>query len=135
MYKQFASILLVAIISGFLGGALSVWFLMPPSVLAQGGPQKVIEAQEFRVVDDEGRVRATLGFNRYLAVNETRLRLFDRRGIERLSLAAQESLGSYLQLKDKAGHIRVGVLNSDILDSGPELNLFDEEGKVLWSAP
>jgi len=29
---------------------LSVWFLAPPSVLAQDEPPKVIEAQEFRVV-------------------------------------------------------------------------------------
>jgi len=45
--KQFFLTLLVAVISGFVGGMLGVWFLMP---LAQDSPQKVIEAQEFSVV-------------------------------------------------------------------------------------
>jgi len=58
--KQFVLTLLVAVISGFLGGALSVWFLMPSSVLAQDEPQKVIEAQGFRVVDEDGNTLAIL---------------------------------------------------------------------------
>ena len=61
--KQFLLTLLVAVISAFLGGALSVWFLMPPSVLAQDELPKVIEAQEFRVVDDNGVVRGSIGLN------------------------------------------------------------------------
>ena len=48
--KQFFFTLLVAVISGFVGGMLGVWFLMPQSVLAQDSPQKVIETQEFPVV-------------------------------------------------------------------------------------
>ena len=59
--KQFVFTLTVAIISGFLGGTLGVWFLMPPSVLAQGEPQKVIVAEEFAVVDQKGTLRALLG--------------------------------------------------------------------------
>ena len=59
--KQFLLTLSVAIISGVLGGMLVVWFLMPPSVLAQGEPQKVIEAREFRVVDEDGGTLAILG--------------------------------------------------------------------------
>ena len=61
--KQFLLTLLVATFSAFLGGTFGVWLLMPPSVLAQDEPQKVIEAQEFRVVDSNGTTRATLGFN------------------------------------------------------------------------
>jgi len=59
--KQFLLTLLVAVISGFLGGMLVVWFLMPPSAVSQDEPQNVITAEEFRVVDDEGNTRATLG--------------------------------------------------------------------------
>jgi len=55
--KQFLLTLSVAIISAFLGGTLGVWFLMPPSVLAQDGVPEVIEAQEFRVVDANGDLR------------------------------------------------------------------------------
>jgi len=57
---QYVLMLALSIISGFLGGALGAWFLMPPSVLAQDEPQKVIEAQEFRVVDAEGQVKVLL---------------------------------------------------------------------------
>jgi len=59
--KQCSLTLFVAIISGFLGGALSVWFLMPPSVLAQDGPGKqTIEAERFVLKDAQGRMRAEL---------------------------------------------------------------------------
>jgi len=58
--KQFLLTLSVAIISGFLGGTLGVWFLMPQLVLVQEDMPKVIEAQEFRVVDSKGIVRISL---------------------------------------------------------------------------
>ena len=58
--KQITFTLSVAVISGFMGGVLSIWFLLPPSVLAQGEPQKVITAEEFRVVDKQGTPRANL---------------------------------------------------------------------------
>ncbi len=61
--KQFLLTVSVAVISGVLGGALSVFFMMPQSVLAQDEPPKVIEAQEFRVVDDNGVVRGSIGLN------------------------------------------------------------------------
>ena len=59
--KQFLLTLSVALISGLLGGALSVWFLMPPSVLAQDEPEKqTIEAERFVLKDAQGRMRAEL---------------------------------------------------------------------------
>ncbi len=61
--KQFLLTLSATVISAFLGGAVSVWLLMPQSVLAQDEPPKVIEAQEFRVVDDNGVVRGSIGLN------------------------------------------------------------------------
>jgi len=59
-HKQLFLTLSVAVISGVFGGTLGVWFLMPQSVLAQDEPQKVIEAQEFRVVDEDGNTLAIL---------------------------------------------------------------------------
>lgn len=59
--KQFLLTLSVAVISGFLGGTVGVWFLLPPSAVSQDEPQNVITAEEFRVVDDEGHTLATLG--------------------------------------------------------------------------
>jgi len=59
--KQFIFTLSVALLSGLMGGVLSIWLLLPQSVLVQDEPQKVITAEEFRVVDDEGNTLATLG--------------------------------------------------------------------------
>ncbi len=55
--KQFFFTLLVAIISAFLGGTFGVWFLMPQSVLAQDGPQKVITAESIEILDVNGAKR------------------------------------------------------------------------------
>jgi len=106
--KQFLLTLLLAVISAFLGGALSVWFLMPQSVLAQDEPG-VIEAREFRVVDYQGRLRGTLGYS-YLGPS---VMLYDRSGTKRLALEVHNVLGSYLTLHDRAGTIRAEVLVAD----------------------
>ncbi len=59
---QYVLMLFLSIISAFLGGTVGVWFLMPPSVLAQDGPQKqTIEAERFVLKDAQGRMRAELG--------------------------------------------------------------------------
>jgi len=44
--KHFALLVIVAVLSGLVGGAVSTFLLMPQSVLAQDSPQKVIEAEE-----------------------------------------------------------------------------------------
>jgi len=137
--KQFLLTLFVAIISAFLGGTLGVWFLMPPSVLAQGEVPKVIEAQEFRVVDDEGRMRAKLGLGtfRNLGVGypeETHLLIFDEEGEERLKLA--ESFGSShieasdFRVVDDEGRMRARLGFSDLgYREETRLLFFDKEGE------
>jgi len=138
--KQFVLTLSVAVISGFLGGALSVWFLMPPSVLAQDEPQKVIEAQIFHVVDENGRVTATLGtkdevtglsfFDRDVtktlitlgvAKDKTSLSFTDKRGTTRLALSGEE--GRSIELYDEEGNRRMIFGSSAIL-------FVNEEGKL-----
>ena len=157
--KQFLLTLLVAIISAFLGGALSVWFLMPPSVLAQDGPQKVIEAQEFRVVDEEGNMRAQL---RVSGTNMVSLIMHDVNKVPRVTLAIREGnailvlndkeaevarlydAGPSVQLWDADGNIRavLGIAELKDPESGSteirapsSLVLIDEDGEVVWSAP
>jgi len=172
--KQFVLTLSVAIISGFLGGTLGVWFLMPPSVLVQGEPQNVITAEEFRVVDDEGNTLATLGSSLTLTskdgmaevrINTGLLDFSDLLELQRPSphppthtlllqpggitlrnkgwRVSKFSSGS-LELYDSEERIRA-VLGSTLLknpdtgfaDIGPpsSLILYDEDGKVVWSAP
>ena len=102
--KQFSLTLLLAVISAFLGGTLGVWFLMPQSVLAQG--EKVIEAQEFRIVDSGGTTRATLGLN--FASNERRvgLHLFDQDGKVRVELEHDSLMtGLFFRNDDGIGNV------------------------------
>ena len=60
--KQYGFMILLAIVAGLVGGMLSSQFLMGEPVFAQKTPQaqKVIEAQEFRVVDKDGKSRVRL---------------------------------------------------------------------------
>jgi len=190
--KQLFLTLSVAITSGVLGGLLSVWFLMPPTVLAQDEVPRVIEAQEFRVVDDEGRVRVRLGFGTvgdegYL--EETRLLFFDEKGEPRIQIR-DYARGPFIQIQESGSGAsafleigpkpRFGMWNTqggvgsrinlsfsnegipkiELLDQDNKIRavlgttelkntstgsteirapsslvLFDEEGKVAWSAP
>ena len=103
--KQFLLTLFVAVISGVLGGALSVWFLTPQSVLAQGEPQKVIEAQEFRVVDDGGIVRAQLSVSGDVAS----LRFAHPTGVRpmlEIKASNDPTVGSSLVIRDSQGNER-----------------------------
>jgi len=137
--KHIIFTVLLALLSGLIGGVLSIWFLMPTSVLAQDEPPKVIEAQEFRVVDDEGRMRAKLGLGtfRNLGVGypeETHLLIFDEEGEERLKLV--ESGGfSYIaasdfRVVDDEGRMRSRLGFSDLgYREETRLLFFDKEGE------
>ena len=159
--KHFALLVTVAVISGFLGGALSVWLLMPPSVLAQDEVPKVIEAQQFNVVDEEGTVRS-----RWIGSMEGAILIFQGEdgtnvadfgnfsGVPRLTM------GTYLKrmvvldvspsgdasftLSDRDGNSRATFGRTELKNTRTgsteiravsSLVLFDEEGDVVWSAP
>jgi len=98
--KQFLLTLSVAMISGFLGGTFGIWFLMPRSVLAQDSPQTVIEAQEFRVVDDEGNNRAILGIT---PESQVGLYLLDSLGNSRTQISTEADGGGNIAIRDKTG--------------------------------
>jgi len=161
--KQFLLTLSVAVISGVLGGALSVWFLMPQSVLAQGEVPKVIKAQQFLVVDQDGNVRANLGASE----RETHLSLLDEKNQTRVLLSVHEGnpalillhndastlgvpmtlftkVGPSIQLYDSENQLRTALGSIYLKNTGTgsteirapsSLVLFDEKGNVVWSAP
>ena len=84
-----ARLVVVAVLAGFLGGVLSDIGL-PEHALAQTEPARQVTAQEFRVVDSEGRVLAVIGgaslqlgaggVNQVLPFSEGRIQLFDSGG-------------------------------------------------------
>ena len=79
----------VAVLAGFLGGVLSD-ITLPEHALAQSEPARQVTAQEFRVVDSQGKVLALIGAevlmevevgdNQVLSFSEGHIQLFDSGG-------------------------------------------------------
>ena len=91
--------------------------------------QEALVAQEsFRLVDAEGRLRASINAD----AEGTRLRLYDAKEERRLSLAVDESGSPGIALFDPAGNLRAEFAVSE---KGAELALIDENGKKLFSRP
>ena len=118
--KQFLLTLLLAVLSAFLGGTFGVWFLMPQSVLAQDEPRKVIEAQEFRVVDLGGATRARFG----VIENVPIFAFLDQEGEARIMIGLNEG-EPMLHFLDQNQNPRVQI---GLLDNEPTIDLVDERG-------
>ncbi len=58
--SQFRILMILTVVAGFLGGGLSNLLLRGTPALAQGGVQGVVQAKQFQVVDDQGRVLVLL---------------------------------------------------------------------------
>jgi len=140
--KQFLLTLLLAVISAFLGGMLGVWFLMPPSVLAQDEPQKVIAAEQFLLVDTHGKVRGEFGVRDYAAALQAAsdielkftgdllvpgLRLFSEDGQRTLALLSLTGDSPSLRLMDDT--------DTETWLGAEGLQITDDNGNVVWSAP
>ena len=63
---QFRVLILLTVISGLVGGGLSDWLFrgLPARAAQSTVALQVIEAQEFRLVDAEGNMRARLGYDK-----------------------------------------------------------------------
>lgn len=102
--KEYLLLLFLTMLAGMVGGAMSGRFFASDPALAQQRT-KVINAEEFLLVDKNGRTRAGLGLD---ANGEVGLVLLDKAGTKSLHLSPDERL---------------------------VLRLTDKDGKVLWSAP
>ena len=129
--NQTGLIIAAAFVAGLLGGSAASWFAMGASVFALTAPQlaKVVQAQRFELVDQNGRQRAVLGPTRLgdiglliadpsgqvravLTVNATGepdLELLNEQGDSRASLAVRTGGIRHLSL---AGHRRAADLAS-----------------------
>jgi len=122
--ENFALLVIVAVVSGLTGGAISTFLLMPPSVLAQDGPQKVIEAEQFRVVDQDGNTRAKLGTGEL----GTYLNLFDVKNQVRVMLTVNESKPTLILLHNDA--TTSGVPMTLFTNQGPSIQIYDSENQL-----
>ena len=103
-------LILLSLISGLAGGALAILFLGGASVTAQPAPAdvpKTISAQEFRLVDTEGRVRAMLAF---AAEGQPFLHLRDESDTHRVWIGISNETG--VAIRDVDGKTRL-VLSVD----------------------
>ncbi len=98
-----ATILLVAVGSGLLGGALSVRLFPVAQVSAEERHAKVIEAEEFRVVEKDGKPCGRFHVDRD---GRPALFLFDKHGEVRAVLGVTPSGSPHLALSDKDGRVR-----------------------------
>ena len=118
--KHFTLIVTIAVFSGLVGGGISNWLLVTQLVMAQDLLPKVIEAQEFRVVDAEGNVRANL---RVDSRNMVSLLLKDVNELPRVLLAVDRG-NPLLVLTHKEAE-KIGFR-----DEGPSVQLWDADGNV-----
>lgn len=95
--KEFAAVLAVALVGGFLGGLCADRFLSVEPALAQQR-MKVVNSEEFLLVDKFGRTRAGLGLD---ANGEVGLVLLGKDGNRSLHFTPDEPQA--LKLKDKTG--------------------------------
>ena len=119
--KQYWLIAVLAVIAGFLGGAASGAFIY---LMVQ---DNVISAREFRVLDKDGKTRASLGLS---TAGESALNLFDREEKIRVQLQVTEEGPPGWGLFDEEGDPRLVVNLSE--NGSPALVLLQKERK--WRA-
>ena len=132
--KQLLLTLLLAVISGFLGGAVSVWFLMPPSVLAQSPNQDIvvgkITARAITLLDEDGNERISIFPGSIVMLDPQRNMHF---------WVNENDMGASLYLMPEVGAKHgVTILVRDAASvGGPAAMMWINEvnGESVWSAP
>jgi len=129
--KEYSLMLVLALVAGLVGGVVSSQFFVGQPAFAEkdAKTEKVIEAEEFRLVDKDGRTRAFLGFG-HSPINrgQPRLELHGKEGFPLAVLGVsslmteQESMEGERSLR----HPRRPIFS---------LVLLNEMGKVIWRAP
>jgi hypothetical protein len=110
----------LAFIAGLVGGMISNRFLPQPALAHQG---KAIEAEQIRIVDDKGEVRAFLGL---FDNGESSLVFYDINSKKiRAAFSHSPDKGPMLTLYNKEGTPRATLRQYPTL--GPELILLDED--------
>lgn len=97
--REFWTVLGAAVIAGFLGGAAAGWLTAAEVALAQQR-MKVVNSEEFLLVDKFGRTRAGLGLD---PNGEVGFVLLGKDGSRSLHLTPDEP--QPVKLKDKAGKV------------------------------
>ena len=153
--KQPLIIILLAAFAGFAGGFISNQIFQTKSAFAEKAPghQKVVIAEEFRVVDKDGKILASFGTPGFLPdkfpkIDESQarvpqLRLGRESGFQ-IILSAGADAGSKIIMKDKKNKTRIAIGNTEFYipltrvthrRQVSSIVLFNQRGRFLWSAP
>ena len=153
--KQPLLIILLATFAGFAGGFISNQIFQTKSALAQKAPdhQKVVIAEEFRVVDKDGKILGSFGTPGYLSdifpqkdtsqAPVPQLRLGQESGFQ-IILSAGADIGSRIIMKDEKNKPRTVIGNTKFYIPQTQVThrrqvssivLFNQRGRFLWSAP
>ena len=144
--KQCGLLLVLSLLAGLVGGILTSQFFLGTPVLAEKkvGPQNVVMAEEFRLVDKEGKILSTWGmyaggpgivlFNKngqFRAVFSLTspdegpvLTFADNKGNHRAIVGLGAERQPYVTLRDQAGNERISLSLDD--DGDPYLALYDQ---------
>ena len=153
--KSSLFIILVAICAGFAGGFISNQTFQTKSAFAVKAPgyRKVVMAEEFRVVDKDGKVLGSFGIPDYLPhkLSETdksqasapQLRLGQESGFQ-IILSAGADIGSIILMKDQNNKTRTIIGNTEFYipqtrathrRQVSSIVMFNHLGRFMWSAP
>jgi hypothetical protein len=153
--KQPLFIILLATFAGFAGGFVSNQFFHAKSAFAEktSSHQKVVIAEEFRVVDKDGKIFASLGSPGYLQDKSPskegsqavvpQLRLGQESGFQ-IILSTGAEAGANIILKDEKNRTRTIIGNTELYIPQTQAThrrpvssivLFNRLGRFLWSAP
>jgi hypothetical protein len=148
-------IILLASLAGFMGGLISNHIFKTSPAFAVKAPkyQKVVIAEEFRVVDKDGKILGSLGIPGYLqnanpALDKRlapvpQLRLGQKKGFQ-IILSAGEANGSRIVMKDANSTTRTAIGNTEFFlpmkkvthkSQVASIVLFDQYGRFQWSTP
>jgi hypothetical protein len=122
---------LFSLTAGFVGGLLAAWLVLGDVVVAEetvGQGPAVISAKEFRLVDQQGKPRAILGFS---AEEQPYLAMLHRSEARIIWLGVSEESG--LAVRDVDGKTRL-VLSLDTAGE-PSLILRDRQHRTRTIHP
>ncbi len=146
---QFLMVVAAALAGGLAGGRI----FQPNAALAQSSRFKVVESEEVRLVEPDGRPAARLQIDRN---GRPGMFLYDKHGEVRAVLGVLPSGAPHLALSDRRGQVRatLAVLSDETVtlvlsdaegrrrvevrapaDDNPKVVLQNPDGTPAWSAP
>jgi len=122
--------LIAAVVGGLVGGLVASRLTLGTAACAQlpATPEQVIRAEQFEVLDTDGKVRAMLT----VKDNEgPTLRLLDRDGEDRVLLSLRPTEEAVLAFREKGQKARLSLT---LLKEGPRVDLWDPDGRNIRTA-